>query len=155
VRGGGVDCKAQGTTVTGKGEALRKGANVSELKAAAERLRTDNYSECGDFEEAYFRESNDTATVVFEYLRLTDTTPITPNVLKQVGFVQGMSGWDGLLVHRGGLRFIAAEDRVRERWEITEPICSFGAFEIPQPLWPRNLGELRQLANRLDIPFTE
>jgi hypothetical protein len=47
--------------------------NVTE---AAERLRADKYEECGDFEMAHFRESNDTCDCAREYLRLTDPTPI-------------------------------------------------------------------------------
>jgi len=105
---------------------------MSELKNAAERLRNGD-----EIYQQTFQAAADEGRLAREYLRLTDPTPLTPDVLKRVCFEQFM--W----VYDNGCKVFVDSGSSLEHWA--------AALQFP----PRNLGELRQLANRLNLTLTE
>jgi hypothetical protein len=83
------------------------------------------------------------------YLRLTDEEPITPDVLKRLGFsvVEKYDDGSGEHLKCGKLECV---------WED----CRKGPYigwltQIPLDLKPRTIGELRMIAMRLGQPLTE
>jgi hypothetical protein len=119
------------------------------IQAAAERLRQDA-QDIVRFWNIRQRviDHDGAASIAEEYLRLTNPTPLSITVLKQVGFEevpQVRSHWQcGTLL---------VGDYKHERcWFVREPKAD---RQLPSDLAPRTLGELRQLANRLGIPLKE
>lgn len=122
-----------------------------ELRQAAERvIKTDEsdwldneqYSSHGDIHDNWVprREIVDAAkNISADYLRLTDPTPLTRGLLKQLGFVE----IDGGRGHRLG-RLEAFQHGTAWFWD--------GCRIVPSP---RNAGELRQLAMRLEVELKE
>jgi hypothetical protein len=88
-----------------------------------------------------------------EYLRLTDPTPLSPEVLKRVGFatVETFEDGSGCILQNGGLRFVAA----RHGGGFWTAADEFGNRQLADSIEPRTLGELRMLALRLGIPLKE
>jgi len=82
-----------------------------------------------------------------EYLRLTDQAPLTPDVLKRVGFEQ-IAGARSGNIELGKLQ--VEFNAYRSVWVVCEG-AMFNHIWYP----PRTLGELRMLTMRLGITLNE
>ncbi len=118
-------------------------AAVERLRAHEAAMQTKRGRDIPEYlgeKESLVRDLADTSR---EYLRLTDPTPITPDLLKRLGFKEIEFGYleCGLM--------LAASDA--SEWFIRQKPDRL----MPWQIYPRTLGELRSLANRLGVPLKE
>lgn len=121
-----------------------------ELKAAIAMAREGfNHGACPD----KWADCNAARTICDAYLAEHDSTPIDPDWLKSVGFVQDFRDLELLFDHGNNLvTLVAFSDRTG--WKIgggtTRHISS-----VPLSVDPKTRGDLRKLCSALGVPLKE
>lgn len=98
---------------------------------------------------------DDMTVIVADSLRMNETTPLSPEVLERFGFKKPDPENDAVF-SLGGLEAYRIASHAGQNWSWFN-LCDgdVNGRYISEDIAPRNVGELRCLLKRLEVPYEE